>query len=72
MLPSLNKVLFYLIFFFFVALSCGEKSRKPSETRVPQRNAAKHLHIHLDPCQSPAVTWALRHVKLLSKNKRSK
>ena len=37
----------------FAALSCGEKSRKPSATRVPQRNAAKHLHIHLDPCQSP-------------------
>ena len=33
----------------------------------------QNIYIYiLDPCQSPAVTWALRHVRLLSKNKRSK
>ena len=44
---------------------------------VHDENAAKHLHLHchLDLGSlpvNPAVTWALRHVRLLSKNKRSK
>ena len=35
---------------------------------VLNENTAKHLHLHLDPYSHPAVTWALRHVRLLSKN----
>ena len=38
---------------------------------VLNENAAKPLHLHLDPA-SHCATWALRHVRLLSKNKRSK
>ena len=39
-----------------------------SSTKTPQ-----NIYIYIwIPASHPAVTWALRHVRLLSKNKRSK